>query len=228
MNKRNAFTLIELLVVIAIIALLAAILFPVFGRARENARRSSCQSNLKQIGLGLMQYTQDYDERFPMQSSENSDNYANDPNSWISRVQPYIKSWQLFHCPSSTPLASVAPNGNSDTNYFVNGLLCSNNGRGLSISSVYVPSATIWAHESKWAVHRAQIRPFYNGNWTYWMNDANYNFNHFEGGNLMFADGHVKWRKQTQVCRKDFGLLGAGCGVENATNAQRDPEIIGG
>jgi prepilin-type N-terminal cleavage/methylation domain-containing protein len=67
-TKRSAgsgFTLIELLVVIAIIAILAAILFPVFARARENARRASCASNLKQISLGLMQYSQDYDERFP-------------------------------------------------------------------------------------------------------------------------------------------------------------------
>ena len=61
----QAFTLIELLVVIAIIAILAAILFPVFARARENARRASCQSNMKQIGLGLMQYVQDYDETYP-------------------------------------------------------------------------------------------------------------------------------------------------------------------
>src|SRR5690606_6779733 len=64
-GAKRGFTLIELLVVIAIIAILAAILFPVFARARENARRASCQSNLKQIGLGLMQYTQDYDERLP-------------------------------------------------------------------------------------------------------------------------------------------------------------------
>jgi prepilin-type N-terminal cleavage/methylation domain-containing protein len=64
-RKKRAFTLIELLVVIAIIAILAAILFPVFARARENARRSSCQSNLKQIGLGVLQYTQDYDETLP-------------------------------------------------------------------------------------------------------------------------------------------------------------------
>ena len=64
-RKKFGFTLIELLVVFAIIAILAAILFPVFARARENARRASCQSNLKQIGLGIMQYTQDYDEKMP-------------------------------------------------------------------------------------------------------------------------------------------------------------------
>jgi len=63
--KRKAFTLIELLVVIAIISILAAILFPVFARARENARRANCMSNLKQLALGMMMYTQDYDEKFP-------------------------------------------------------------------------------------------------------------------------------------------------------------------
>jgi prepilin-type N-terminal cleavage/methylation domain-containing protein len=88
---RRGFTLIELLVVIAIIAILAAILFPVFGRARENARRSSCVSNLKQIGLAVIQYTQDYDEGMPR-------TYA---PGFRDVLQPYIKSKQIFICPSA-------------------------------------------------------------------------------------------------------------------------------
>jgi prepilin-type N-terminal cleavage/methylation domain-containing protein/prepilin-type processing-associated H-X9-DG protein len=117
--QNHAFTLIELLVVIAIIAILASILFPVFGRARENARRSSCASNLKQIGLALTQYAQDFDERLPMRlfydtptgtkptagtpySSSDTGNIANrDDYSWRSQIQPYIKSTQIMVCPSN-------------------------------------------------------------------------------------------------------------------------------
>src|ERR1700744_4715956 len=111
-ENRKGFTLIELLVVIAIIAILAAILFPVFARARENARRSSCQSNLKQIGLGFMQYTQDYDERMPSQTAVTYNfGIAGDPasggdSSCFGMIAPYIKSVQIFHCPSSTPYTS--------------------------------------------------------------------------------------------------------------------------
>src|SRR5687768_2974407 len=92
-TAKRGFTLIELLVVIAIIAILAAILFPAFARARENARRSSCQSNLKQIALGILQYTQDYDEKMVPQ--------YNTSNGWWSQLtQPYLKSTQILTCPS--------------------------------------------------------------------------------------------------------------------------------
>ncbi|RYG63911.1 DUF1559 domain-containing protein, partial [bacterium] len=91
-SRKGAFTLIELLVVIAIIAILAAILFPVFGRARENARRSSCLSNMKQIGLGMMQYTQDYDEKFPAPGNTavdgefRNDDGSADKASWRQKI----------------------------------------------------------------------------------------------------------------------------------------------
>jgi prepilin-type N-terminal cleavage/methylation domain-containing protein/prepilin-type processing-associated H-X9-DG protein len=96
---RRAFTLIELLVVIAIIAILASILFPVFGRARENARRSSCQSNLKQIGLSIFQYQQDYDEQMLKAVSYNPLT-PTVSRHWASAVQPYLKSEQIMRCPS--------------------------------------------------------------------------------------------------------------------------------
>ncbi len=91
---RKGFTLIELLVVIAIIAILAAILFPVFARAREKARQTSCLSNLKQLGLGVMMYVQDYDEKY---------NFAytiNPTVMWPNLLMPYVKNTQLFGCPS--------------------------------------------------------------------------------------------------------------------------------
>ena len=110
-NGKTAFTLIELLVVIAIIAILASILFPVFARARENARRSSCQSNLKQIGLGIMQYTQDYDENLPPAYMKGGglalawDNLA----ATYFGVQVKAKgSPQLFQCPSDSVARTAA------------------------------------------------------------------------------------------------------------------------
>lgn len=95
--QRKGFTLIELLVVIAIIAILASILFPVFARARENARRSSCQSNMKQLGLGFMQYVQDNDERFPFSAPNITTSGA---AGWGGRIYPYVKNIETYHCPS--------------------------------------------------------------------------------------------------------------------------------
>lgn len=101
--RASAFTLVELLVVIAIVALLAAILFPVFARVRENARRTSCASNLKQLAIGLIQYTQDYDEQFPAAGMSDT---ANGPLAlgygWAGDSYPYVKNAQVFICPSDT------------------------------------------------------------------------------------------------------------------------------
>lgn len=98
-NKRRAFTLIELLVVIAIIAILAAILFPVFAQARAQARKSVCLSNFKQQGLAILMYIQDYDETMPLEQRTGSYK-APDDAFWSNLVQPYIKNYQIEDCPS--------------------------------------------------------------------------------------------------------------------------------
>ena len=114
--KPRAFTLVELLVVIAIIAILAAILFPVFARARENARRTSCLSNLKQMGLATIQYTQDYDEYLPQRQH----GFATSAFKWTDELQPYLKSTQVFTCPSDDAATATyqAPGVARTTNNF--------------------------------------------------------------------------------------------------------------
>lgn len=120
-RKRSGFTLIELLVVIAIIAILAAILFPVFAQAREKARATSCLSNMKQIGLGIMMYTQDYDEMYPLYSAsfcagarvQNPLDANDKPGGttgigrrpmWQYLIYPYLKNWGIYSCPSDKPV----------------------------------------------------------------------------------------------------------------------------
>jgi len=118
-HSEQGFTLIELLVVIAILAILAAILFPVFARARENARRSSCQSNLKQLGLGFVQYVQDYDERTPLiyagtnpvtvasvGTATTAIGAASEYWKWMDCIYPYVKSAQVYTCPSDSRAVS--------------------------------------------------------------------------------------------------------------------------
>lgn len=101
MKRNTAFTLIELLVVIAIIAILAAILFPVFAQAREKARAITCISNMKQLGLGMSQYQQDYDEYvLPVRMGWSSPDTTEGPQTWDRLVQPYIKNYGVLTCPS--------------------------------------------------------------------------------------------------------------------------------
>ncbi len=117
------FTLIELLVVIAIIAILAAILFPVFAQAREKGRQAACMSNTKQIMLGVMQYVQDYDETFPRAFYGGQGG----PWDWHQNIQPYVKNTGVFQCPSDPSkeapsyMSAQGPGGKFHTSYIANG-----------------------------------------------------------------------------------------------------------
>jgi prepilin-type N-terminal cleavage/methylation domain-containing protein len=211
---RRGFTLIELLVVIAIIAILAAILFPVFARARENARRTSCMSNLKQIGLGFMQYTQDYDEKFPpplycgvWSSDYSSRTIDTDPSkpsgvfkissggtadnwvSWMDAIFPYVKSVQLFRCPSASNAASVPSYG---YNRLV-GLPTTCKG-GISLSQMQRPAELILSMDYQMTYGIYANATEYCGAFQS-PSDSHYlsAFPHFDGGVVNFADGHAKW-----------------------------------
>ncbi len=162
--KPQGFTLIELLVVIAIIAILAAILFPVFGRARENARRSSCLSNIKQISLGILQYTQDYDETFPMLNVQNVTGTAGPPYSrargWADAIYPYTKSVQVYQCPSETQPGTDNANAGLGsaaqfTDYAYNALIGSPGNGGTvfgapakKLSALSAPVLTVMVNDS--------------------------------------------------------------------------------
>jgi prepilin-type N-terminal cleavage/methylation domain-containing protein/prepilin-type processing-associated H-X9-DG protein len=185
-STNSGFTLIELLVVIAIIAILASILFPVFGRARENARKTACLSNLKQIGLGVLQYTQDYDETMPQVSFMYGPNGValGSPNEWRGAkwadvIQPYVKSDQMFTCPSdsssgakfvSLPNAAGTSRYSSTStttplggSYSVNNAYAWSGGgvrpatppMGQKIAVMAAPASTIFAVESESVVNNA-------------------------------------------------------------------------
>jgi len=241
----KAFTLIELLVVVAIIAILAAILFPVFGRARENARRSSCQSNMKQIGLAAMQYIQDYDERM-MQGIKNASGAHLDiadqfmtaaaPVNPFRNIQPYLKNIQVFACPSAPARTDAfQPTQVSDTNYSPNQLVFDR-----TLSSITAPSEVVWVQEQPVRVRKVELRPVYKPfggiyyeRWTFVNGTGKpiYSNIHFDGGNLIYVDGHVKWLKNSSLKPAMFGLMGPnpdiGCTGGTVTGTADDTSITG-
>ncbi len=193
---RKGFTLIELLVVIAIIAILAAILFPVFARAREKARQTSCLSNMKQVGLATMMYVQDYDERFmrcwngPVVPGVRGETCL----GWQHVIYPYQKNSQLVICPSydrnswefdPVPTSLGYPWAYRYPTYAANNQIVAPY-PPLKLSGVAKPADTVWATE------------VYGDNITYLPSQngaSNYRNSHNEGTNIAWCDGHAKWMK---------------------------------
>lgn len=246
-KRRGGFTLIELLVVIAIIAILAAILFPVFARARENARRSSCMSNLKQFGVAIMQYTQDYDGMYPKYNDINLHppvapdppggyyvNNAANGYTWGQITYPYHKSLDIFFCPSTSQRNDGGANTKiSQKNYGAN-VNVMGAGTPLTESALASPATLYLIMDSGWVGARPNYfkTPRTSGVYEYMpgiskttgnaticddfpssvapiIRDDCMSGRHFDGLNIGFADGHVKWLKGSEVYRQAVAYTGA-------------------
>jgi prepilin-type N-terminal cleavage/methylation domain-containing protein len=216
MRKRTGFTLIELLVVIAIIAILAAILFPVFGQAREKARQTTCLSNNKQIGLSVAMYMQDYDNVFPSQPTDSMWTVAAGGKipTYYDILLPYQKNGQIWICPSDYPNLVNDPHGKPTLKppalgYHMNGNLIT--ATGLPEAAVAAPSNCLLMREAGggYVWFEAYLRPYRGacddtfcaktGRVYYDRIGCNAGANpgragpHMDGYNLLLADTHAKW-----------------------------------
>ena len=226
-SRAKGFTLIELLVVIAIIAILAAILFPVFARARENARRASCQSNLKQISLGIFQYTQDYDEKMP---------HLGGGEVWNLLTQPYLKSTQIFACPSHSGRNVGLASQPTRISYGMNVAMAAGgdiNTGGASLASINYPSELVMLADDDLGAKANQCYgygavdlPDDGGYvWMWWDPQGTHggpspvtagpgnttymagpDARHLETANIAYADGHVKAQRFTTISNPPAGI----------------------
>jgi len=226
--SESGFTLIELLVVIAIIAILAAILFPVFAQARAKARQAACLSNVKQVTMGVMQYVQDYDETYPIRQYPTNppDELPNfrGPN-WDRIIYPYVKSVDVYRCLDHTiddSFSNYGYNGNLGEgryNFTTNQRWTNPDGsrdfRGLPMADVQVPAQIVMIYDASSEIGAAatpnNIRRIGMGNGSFvfrvgakrpnqpgWTSNTFLN-RHNEGDNIGYADGHVKWIKTTPL-----------------------------
>jgi prepilin-type N-terminal cleavage/methylation domain-containing protein/prepilin-type processing-associated H-X9-DG protein len=199
-KQEEAFTLIELLVVIAIIAVLAAILFPVFARAKDGGRKAACQSNLRQLGTAVAMYVQDWDETFPS-------SYV----VWDAALWPYLKNVGILHCPSD--VLPRVPSGGMPRSYSINSFLISNNtsgffGTGMKMSKISDTSNTVcicenWQQVSNWSYalnvclstmcegYGDYPQPYHPGVGTGYNPMTGQGAG--SGANYLYFDGHVKW-----------------------------------
>lgn len=225
----KGFTLIELLVVIAIIAILAAILFPVFARAREKARQASCQSNLKQIALATMMYIEDYDGlwvgggrgldktgvSFDWPGTVGSLNYFGPERHWPLMLYPYTKNAQIFNCPSSTASQNLPIQNNYAWNFSglyvsfgVPGTMLSLH-QGWPQSLIKQPSETYAFLDARYANNRyghSYPAGFEPTAWSVFLGTSDMDISnradrHNDIANVAFCDGHVKAQTRSDLMR---------------------------
>lgn len=215
MKRANrGFTLIELLVVIAIIAILAAILFPVFAKAREKARQASCASNVKQLMVGVLMYTQDYDEMLPTQWTDMNGNGTPDTGvdgTWRSKVTPYVKNPQIFQCPSNRMTNTFDGRSNdhgmnggygpNDVHYAAG---APDPPTGQALAAIQDSSKCVFLGEltAGWAFsYDPGGSPGDNAHGLIYGGTASVQtaVPHNGGSNFGFVDGHVKWLKPTNA-----------------------------
>ena len=220
-RRRFAFTLIELLVVIAIIAILAAILFPVFAQAREKARQTSCLSNLKQLGTGVLMYVQDYDESMPRpwSGATNACSTAETANpsryKWMDAIYPYVKNEQIFNCPSNARQNKYR--NRNGCNYGSYGMNSTYWGAGDNFSapgysplpSIAQPADTIWLGEIATAATNQWFEIHWQGpaqnpaiSTTIPRTMAQMIEVHHQKTNVTFCDGHSKAMSLSQLAER--------------------------
>ncbi len=210
MRMNRGFTLIELLVVIAIIAILAAILFPVFARARERARQTSCLSNVRQIGTALMMYVQDYDEVMPIyllssgRSETDLPDIGHDYIAWQDLLHPYVMNWDIYRCPSG--------GGYRGTPRAIHGAYGGNYAFAFSHSTQWIyslgeferPAETYAVVEAISYITRYDpgIPASHGGYW------GQVDSRHNEQNNVLFLDGHVRSEHNSVVSQRSSSWTG--------------------
>ena len=203
--RRAGFTLIELLVVIAIIAILAAILFPVFAKAREKARQSSCLSNIRQIGTAIMSYAQDYDESMPLLYTDPAGDGETTgvDYTWRSEILPYAKNAQIFQCPSKKQTSAFdgGMDAGENAGYAMNAVHWSSGGSvpvyAQSLGSIQYPASCILLADSEGSSSGFSNTDGDNAHgFVYSGNAAK---RHNDGCNWAYCDGHAKWNKPASI-----------------------------